>query len=321
LLTSVSAIDRVDDALNRGEITPAEAEVLRQNGARDYAARLREVLDAKSKLTGVDQAYLDDLRDEIDFYDKLGRSISDSERFLKGFKSEVQSTGDIFERFGQNVSNAFGDVRNIFDGLKSAVRSFLNDLAGNALRNVVGSVLTPLAQIASMTGKGRSLRGLWDGGTGGFTTGGFAGGAGAGAIIGNSFASLGSSWVGHVNSMNFNAAVSNSLGDAFARLQSGMNGSAVNANLGISDRDTFSYQKAQEKVKDFLTVNQSQQLAGGSSGVQNPARMVLEKLTLKNFLGSLKSAFSNPFTGFSFGSMLGGRSTGGSILRGPRGAR
>jgi len=134
----------IQDALSRGQLTGGEAELLRQGSAREFANQLREVLALKEKLLAVNDPLLEDLRDEIELYDRLGVAISDTERFMKGFNSQIDTVGDAFERFGANVSRAFTNVRDLFNGLKQAVLGFFNDLLGNALQNLVGQVLGPL---------------------------------------------------------------------------------------------------------------------------------------------------------------------------------
>lgn len=134
----------IEDAITRGQLTAGEAELLQQGAAGDFANQLREVLAIKEKMVGVDKAVLDDLRDEIDLYSRLSVAVSNTERFMRGFNSQIETVGDAFERFGANVSRAFGNVRDLFNGLKQAVLGFFNDLLGGALQNIVRSVLGPI---------------------------------------------------------------------------------------------------------------------------------------------------------------------------------
>jgi hypothetical protein len=157
----------VGDAFNRGAITPGEAEALSQAANRDFANKLRELLaleEQRGKLTAARKA---DLEDEIELYDRLGTAISDTERFTRGFNSAIETSGDIWERFGQNVSNAFRNVKDLFNGLKSAVLGFFNDLLGNSIQNLVRG----------------TLGGIFGGGGGG----GRGGGGGIGGILGGLF--------------------------------------------------------------------------------------------------------------------------------------
>jgi hypothetical protein len=102
---------------------------------------------------------------------KLQPVISNTQRFMSGLRGETDALGNSFERFGDSVGNAFGDVRNLFSNLKSAIKSFFADITGNVLRNVTASVLGPLI------GKSPSFAGAGGGGgVGSVLTGGFAGG-------------------------------------------------------------------------------------------------------------------------------------------------
>jgi hypothetical protein len=93
--------------------------------------------------------------------------------FAKGFFDQIESGDQIFERFGRNVSGAFRNVTDLFNGLKNAVKNFFLDLVGNTLQNLV---------------KG-TLSGLFGGGTGGNRA---AGGAGGGGFnLGNIFGGIG----------------------------------------------------------------------------------------------------------------------------------
>jgi hypothetical protein len=85
----------------------------------------------------VDDRVLDDLRDEIRLYDRLGSSISDAERFMRGFNSQIETSGDAFDRFGQNVGRAFMNVEDLFNGLKQAALGFFNDLLGQSPQGIV----------------------------------------------------------------------------------------------------------------------------------------------------------------------------------------
>jgi hypothetical protein len=106
---------------------------------------------------------------------KIAPIMSDVERFMSGFNSQIETVGDSFDRFGANVAHAFTNVKTLFDGLKRAVLDFFNDLLGNALQNLVRGTLS----------------GIFGGGGGGsvgnffgnlFRAPSFAGAAGGGGI-------------------------------------------------------------------------------------------------------------------------------------------
>jgi hypothetical protein len=153
--------DFITDALNRGQLTPAEAESLNQNASREYATRLREVLDAKSKLKDVDQSYLDDLRDEITYYDRLGVALSNTDRFMRGFKSQIESTGDAFDRLGSNIAQSFTNLKTLLGSLGSAFKTFFNDLLSQSLQRFAGSVLNPIfGRLGSIIPNGAGVGGV-----------------------------------------------------------------------------------------------------------------------------------------------------------------
>lgn len=101
--------------------------------------------------------------------EKIEPVLSDSERFMRGFTRSVDAAGNAFENFGANVAQAFGNVRELFSGLKQAVFSFFNDLIGGTLQNLVRQTLGGL--FGGRGGGGFSLGNL-------FRTPSFAGGGG-----------------------------------------------------------------------------------------------------------------------------------------------
>src|SRR5262245_6314156 len=82
--------------------------------------------------------------------------LSNSARFMKGFAEATLSVGDAFDRFGASVAHAFGNVRDLFGGLKRAVLDFFNDLIGSTLQNLVrgtlGSLFGGISAPASISG-------------------------------------------------------------------------------------------------------------------------------------------------------------------------
>jgi hypothetical protein len=159
----------VDDLLNRGAVTPEQAQALSQAANRQYAQQLREIISSEEKRAKLGADRVDDLQDEINLYDRLGSAISESERFMRGFNSATISLGDAFERFGQNVSQALLNTRNLLDGLKQSVLQFFNDLLGRSLQNIVGQALAPIAALFGGGGGQQAVAG------------------GAGGILGNIF--------------------------------------------------------------------------------------------------------------------------------------
>ena len=98
---------------------------------------------------------------------KVPPILSDSERFMQGFADATLSVGDAFEQFGNSVARAFGDVRNLFAGLKQAVLSFFNDLIGSTLQNLVRGVLGPIFGGGGGTGIGGFFQRAFAGAGGG----------------------------------------------------------------------------------------------------------------------------------------------------------
>lgn len=84
--------------------------------------------------------------------------LSNGERFMRGFSQAIETTGDAFDRLGQNIANSFRDVGSLLDNLKNAVLGFFNDLLGQSLQRVVGQVLSPIA-VAFGGGGGFALPG------------------------------------------------------------------------------------------------------------------------------------------------------------------
>lgn len=162
----------IDDALNRGQITAGEAELLGQGANRELANKLRELIELKRQSGDLDNERLADLQDEIALLDRLGVSISNSERFMRGFNSATESVGDAFERFGQNVSKAFTNVRDLLGGLKRAFLSFFNDLLGQGLQGIMRSLLGPLLGGGSSGGGGGLFGNIFGSVLGGGTAGG-----------------------------------------------------------------------------------------------------------------------------------------------------
>lgn len=281
--------NRIDDALNRGQLTSSEGEILQQGSAREYASRLREVLEVKSRMVGVDQSYLDDLRDEINYYDRLGISIDNASRFMKGFNSQIQSTGDIFERFGQSISQALTNIQDLFGSLKNAVKQFFNDLLGRSLQNLLRTALTPVVS---------RLGGLF-GNPAAATAGGNVFGGTLGGIPAIAFGGLGG---GTFGGSVFNQSTASSLFQRTTASGSPFTSSGSFLNLpnpfGVLNPNALP------------PVAGSQQAGGG-------VRPPIPAFNLSNIGKSLAAAA--PFLGLSIGSSLGGQSTAGQILGGAGG--
>jgi hypothetical protein len=173
LLSAAKGKDRVeletklDDALTEQALKRKEIlDVIEKTGAEfKKAAALPSAVEAEPLKV------FENARVKVQ---EVAVELSAAERFAKGFNSQIDTVGDAFERFGQNVSNAFRNVRDLFNGLKQAVLSFFNDLLGQSLQNLVRQTLGPL------------LSGLGGGNL--FRTPSFAGGSGGLGSLAQAFA-------------------------------------------------------------------------------------------------------------------------------------
>lgn len=109
----------------------------------------------------------------------IAEEFDNAARFAKGFRSEVETIGDAFERFGQNVSRSFRSVSDLFNNLKNAVKNFFLDIVGNGLQNLVRGAFSSLGGVFGGGGTsggggggiGGFFRSLASGFGGGFSTG------------------------------------------------------------------------------------------------------------------------------------------------------
>jgi hypothetical protein len=186
---------RIQNAVTAGVLTEVEgrqALVAVQGQFRDVMIASLEAERERQRILGnaADVARLDV---QVEQLRALGVELSNGQRFMRGFGSETEAVGDIFERFGQNVANSFRNVKSLFDGLKNAVKQFFSDLVGNSLQQLVRGTLGGLfGQRAAAQGGGAAggvFGGIFGGGGGGFLTPGFNPNAsgGSGGILGQIF--------------------------------------------------------------------------------------------------------------------------------------
>lgn len=167
----------VEESLNQGLLTRADAqrqinELLRQESAIRIAK-----LQAERSREGItiDQVAQIDL--EIERYRNLGVELTAAQRFMRGFNSEVESTGDAFERLGQNLSRSFGNVKGLLDNLKQSFTTFFRDLLGLGLQRVFGQLFGSIT--GAIGGAGRGVAGVAGAGAGGGIGGVISGGLGS----------------------------------------------------------------------------------------------------------------------------------------------
>jgi len=132
---------QIQNQLTTGTLSQAEAQ--RALNAVRAASRGEIIAGLEAQLKLVDANSLEGLQiaAQIEQTRLLGVELSNTQRFMRGFGSAVETVGDAFERFGANVARAFGNIRDLFNGLKQAVLGFFNDLLGNALQNLVRNTL------------------------------------------------------------------------------------------------------------------------------------------------------------------------------------
>lgn len=180
---------QIQDQVNQGVLTEAEGRQQILALQRQSAAIQISILEAQKKTVAGDAVAVAIIDEQIAGLRSLGVELNNAQRFMKGFGRETETVGDIFERFGQNVANAFRSTKGLLDGLKNAVKSFFADLLGNALQSAARSAL------GAIFGGGARAGG---GGSGGFGTPPFnpAAGGGGGSVFGGVFQNLGSIFSG-----------------------------------------------------------------------------------------------------------------------------
>jgi len=151
--------------------------------------------------------------EEIASLRNLGVELTAAQRFMRGFNSEVESTGDAFERLGQNLSRSFASVKGLLDNLKQSFVTFFRDLLGIGLQRVFSQLFGGL--LGGLSGAGRAAGGVLGGGGGGgigtAVTGSlgaiFGGGGGGGAFLtpgfGGAFPQIGGAFGGAAAPLTF----------------------------------------------------------------------------------------------------------------------
>lgn len=138
--------------------------------------------------------------------------LTDTQRFLRGFNNEIETTGDAFERLGQNLSRSFAGVSGLLQNLKQSFLQFFRDMLGMGLQRIFSQLLSGITGaltgqrgpsgggaaataggiLGNITGGGGGIfgGGIFGGGGGGFLTPGFGGGF-PGIISGGGLSSIG----------------------------------------------------------------------------------------------------------------------------------
>jgi hypothetical protein len=231
--------------------------------------------------------------------EKLPPILSDSQRFMQGFANATQTVGDAFERFGANVAQAFGNVRNLFNGLKQAVLGFFNDLLGSSIQNLVRGVLGPI--FGGGGGGGGGLLGNL------FRTPSFAGGGGISAPGSISGGSLGQIFAGGASS-------GGGLGSIVGGILGGGGGAGGGSAAGGFGGFNFSgLGQSLGNAAPLLGLGIGASLGGksiggnilGAAGGLLTSTFLATTLGAPGALGSLAPAlFSNPFTAIAGAGLL-----------------
>jgi tape measure domain-containing protein len=135
---------QIQNQLNRGLLTEADAQRALNAARRAGRDELIASLEQEQKAVGLNSMRGLQIAEEIERLRFLGVELSSTERFMRGFNSAVESVGDAFERFGQNVSRALANTKDLLNGLKNSVLQLFNDIIGQGLQNLVRNALGPL---------------------------------------------------------------------------------------------------------------------------------------------------------------------------------
>lgn len=158
-LTKTRARSVADRGLSVSDLVSSELEGLADfNAAQSaiFAGRVRrqeltaafESTERKDQLAQgrlTRKALTEDFEQRAEALKKLQPVLSNSQRLMLGFASSIETTGDAFERLGQNIADSFRNVGSLLTNLKNSLLSFFNDLLGSSLQRVFGQVLAPIA--------------------------------------------------------------------------------------------------------------------------------------------------------------------------------
>jgi hypothetical protein len=178
----------VENAIELGVISQAD-------GRQAINALLREERDLRTaaleaeKLTeGISAKRVAEINAEIASIRNLGVELTATQRFMRGFNSAIETTGDAFERLGQGISQSFGKVGGLLSNLKNAFKQFFNDLLGLGIQRIFQQLFGGItAAIGGGAAGGRAGGGGIAGGIGGAITNIAGGGRSGGGLLGNIF--------------------------------------------------------------------------------------------------------------------------------------
>lgn len=291
---------KIQNAINRGVLDEAEGRRATLAVQREYRDSMIASLEAAQKLAEINGNALQvaQLGEQIEGLRNLGAELSNADRFMRGLGQGAESTGDAFERLGQNISNSFRNIGDLLGGLKNSLKSFFADLLGNGLQSLVKQTL----------GAVFGQRGQQAGGTNN-PFGNILGSVGniLGRSSGGGFLTPG---------INPNAGASGNILGTFANAASIFNGGGITAPASVSLPAGRSFP---------VSITGSQAGRGGFFG--NILQSFTQSGIFKGFgfglgkgaqVGSLAAAA--PFLGAGLGASLGGSSLLGQLLGGAGGA-
>ena len=180
---------QIDREINRGAINEADTrkqinDLLRQEAEFKIQIKMAELerTDSPSRRAAI--------LEQIEELKNVGIELTNTERFMRGFRSSIESTGDAFDRLGQNISRSLQNVQGLLGNLKKSFLQFFNDILGAGLQRFFAEILGP---ILGVTGQRRGASaGGGVGGAVGAATGAIFGGGGGGGILGAIFGGGGS---------------------------------------------------------------------------------------------------------------------------------
>jgi hypothetical protein len=132
-------------------------------------AALTEDFEKREELIKKQAEAQEKFNEELKEANKLAQEMDPNFRFMKGLRGETDAVASSFERLGQNIGNAFGDVRNLISSLGAAVKQFFGDILSATIRTATASVLGPLFGGAGGGGLGNLFRTPSFAGGGGIT--------------------------------------------------------------------------------------------------------------------------------------------------------
>lgn len=271
-----------------------------QREARDELIKFLEL----QKGAATTAAEVEQLNLQIAQLKTLGVEVNNTTKFMNGFGSEIVSVGDIFDRFGQNVSRAFRNVTDLFNGLKNAVKNFFLDLVGNTLQRLVKGTLDTL--FGALNGRQQAGGGGGGGGIIGTILNAFISGAGgtraAAATTPNVVSNLLTGGGGGAG--NAGIALGGSFGNVVNGIISVFRSGNVTDGGGLTAPPSLSVGNFGLTIPSFG--------AAGGGGFLGKA---LGGLSNNLFAGGLVSALP-ALLGVGLGAGLGGQSTLGKILGG-----